>query len=158
MKTKTIHIHTSIRSPERMKTLLEALKKKNACQKAIDWLQTQSSPEEAWRTCEHGDWMLWHLKYAKKLDAKKIVKIACECARLALPYVKEGEGRPLHAIELAERWANGEAITQSELEAAYAAAYAAYAAHAVAADAAVLKQCSDIVRKYFPEAPGVSEN
>jgi len=41
---------------------------------------------------------------------------------------------------------------------AHAAAHAAYAAHAVAADAAVLKQCSDIVRKYFPEAPGVSEN
>ena len=70
-----------------MKALLRDLADRRACREAVDWLNTQASPEDAWRECERGDWMLWYLKYTEKLDTKKIVKIACVCARLALKYV-----------------------------------------------------------------------
>ena len=70
------------------------------------------------------------------MNRKLIVLAACECARLTLPYVRSDELRPLHAIELAEKWAHGDAlISIADLHAAAHAAYAAYAA-ADAADAA----------------------
>jgi hypothetical protein len=73
---------------------------------------------------------------------RSLTLAACECARLTLPHVRSGEDRPLRAIELAERWARGEAVLRDELRDAaaaadayadaYAAAYAAYAAYAAA--------------------------
>ncbi|MDP2730557.1 MAG: hypothetical protein Q8O55_08735 [Dehalococcoidales bacterium] len=137
------------------------------CQESIDWAKTQPDWQTAWNNCERGDWMLHRL--ARNMGEwgspahRKLVLAACQCARLALPYVAEGEKRPLLAIELAERWAKGEAISREQLrnaaDAAYTsdAAYAAYAAYASAtADAAhkkPLKECADIIRKAYPEAP-----
>ena len=118
------------------------------CTDALEWLRTQPDAKTAWEKSERGDWMLYH---AGKLagepgsDARRhLVLAACACARPALKYVKKGELRPLQAIEIAERWARGEANAPSLQEvrhaahAAYAAAHAAYAADAaahVAADA-----------------------
>ena len=89
--------------------------------------------------------------------------VACECARLALPYVPKGEKRPLKAIEVAEAWVRGEVTIEEVRDVADAAdaAYAAYAADAAyttyaacAADAAarknILAKCADIVRKHYP--------
>jgi acyl-CoA reductase-like NAD-dependent aldehyde dehydrogenase len=79
----------------------------------------------------------------------------------------------LKAIKTAEAWVHGEGdIILEDIRKASAAAYAAYAADAAAdaayaayaaaaaADAAaaaarksILKQCADIVRKYYPDAP-----
>jgi hypothetical protein len=88
--------------------------------------------------------LLWWVTKDKK-DAKwEIVKVACEIARLALPFVKAGEDRPRLAIEAAEAWADdpteenlervrrarhaAAAAAAADAAAAYAAAYAAAAA------------------------------
>ena len=102
-------------------------------------------------------WLLGRLSGKPESESrKKLVLAACQCARLALPYVKKGEARPLKAIETAEAWARGEAgITLGDVRKAAAAAYAAYAASAVAYAARVstLRECADIVRQSYPVAP-----
>jgi len=151
---------------------IKPLRKMKACEEALEWAENYDSLEEAWANCERGDWMLWILGKLsgspRTKSRKKLVLVACQCARLALPYVKEGEERPLKAIETAETWARGEsgislakvraatyAATDAAAYAAYAATDAAYAAYA-ATDAAyaanrmdILKKCADIVRQYY---------
>jgi len=119
---------------------IDKLENMHACKGACEWVGGKSL-SEAWETCERGDWMLW-LAVAVGVDRKKVVLAACECARLSLRYIPEGETRPLKAIQVAEAWVNGEASLE-EVEqagdAAYAvsvsAAYAAFAVVDVAGDA-----------------------
>jgi len=94
---------------------------------------------EEWAACQDGVAMFKAL--AKQAgppgsaSRRPLVLAACECARLALPYVRKDETRPLAAIEMAERWASGEeGVTLEQVKAAAGAA--AYASHAafVAAD------------------------
>jgi hypothetical protein len=114
-----------------------------ACKDAVEYAKGFETFAEAWNKCERGDWMLW-IAAKVTYDRKQLVRAACECARLALPYVKKGELRPLRAIEIAEAWTKGEATLEDVHsaasaaddasavdDAAYAAAYAAFsAAHA----------------------------
>ena len=126
------------------------LKLLNPCDDALDWLSESKSttPQEAWESCERGDWMLWLLgklsgikRKNSGIKRKKLVLATCGCARLVLAFVREGENRPRICIETAEKWARGKVTLQEVKEskaattAAYAAA-AAYAADAYAADAA----------------------
>jgi len=169
-----------------MKHWSDALRGLNACAEGIEWARTQPDAETAWRTCARSDWMLWLLgrqRYERETpEHRMLVSIACDCARLALPYVERGETRPLRAIEAAERYARGEAISRAELRdaaiyasddaAAYAAAAAdadaadtyaaatataatanAYAAAADATRASTRAQCADIVRRHCPASP-----
>ena len=158
-----------------MKAWIEPLKEMKACGDALEWCKGYESLVEAWAVCPRGDWMIWLLgKLSGKPESvshKKLVLVACQCARLALPYAKEGELRPLRAIEVTEAWARGdEGIRREDVRkaadaadatahAAYAAAHAAYAAADAAADAAAtsristLEKCADIVRDYYPVAP-----
>uniref|UniRef100_A0A6M3J4W9 Uncharacterized protein n=1 Tax=viral metagenome TaxID=1070528 RepID=A0A6M3J4W9_9ZZZZ len=112
------------------------LKLMNACKEAVKWCENYDSPEEAWQACEQGHWMLWllgKLSGGPETDSrKKLVLATCGCARLALTYVKEGEIRPLKAIETAEAWGRDESgVTLSDVRAAAnAAADAVYAANA----------------------------
>jgi len=124
-----------------MKRWTRELVKLDACQEAVDWSQQFETFEEAWSRCERGDWMLWLMgKRAGEPDSdsrRQLVLAACQCARLALPYVQKGEERPLKAIETAEKWARREDnITLKDVEAAAHAAYAAHAAARAAANAA----------------------
>ena len=154
---------------------LRIIKKMGACEEAVEWCKQFSTFEEAWAKCEHGDWMLWLLGKLSgepgSDDRRKLVLVLCECARLALSYVREGEKRPLIAIETTEKWAKGEDnITLDDVKRAVHAAYAVHAAvhaaaHAAAdatyatvhavhaavhtAYAATLKECADIVRAYY---------
>ena len=162
-------------------SLTELLDRFHACGESRDWaesLPTDTTIEQAWQMCEHGDWMLW---IAAKLDVDQrlIVLSACGCARLALRHVADGETRPLAAIETAEAWCRGAATIEQVRAAAYAvraaesayparaAAYAARAADAAtytagaaayavrAADAAypeTLARCADIARLHIPWA------
>ena len=165
-----------------MKAWIRPIKKLGACSEALEWAEDYDNLQDAWDKCERGDWMLWLLGKQAGIpesdSRKKLVLAACQCARLTLPYVKEGEGRPLKAIETAEAWAHSEGgVTLIDVRdaaysayaaayaaySAYAAAYAAYAAYsayatAYAATAAAyaaddrtitLKQCADIVRGYY---------
>jgi hypothetical protein len=120
------------------------LKQLRACPEARGWVAEQT-PNQAWNNCQRGDWLLW---FSSKLgiDKKMIVKAACQCARLTLPYTKDP--RVLKCIEVTELWCIGQidisavrhAATAADAaataaDAAYAAA-AATAADAAAADAA----------------------
>jgi hypothetical protein len=127
------------------------LKRLGACEDAVKFLKQHESLAEAWAGCERGDWMLWLIgKLSGESgsdERKRLVLAACECARLALPFVQKGETRPLTAIETAEKWARGEeGITLEQVraaaDAAYAAHAAAYAAYA-AADAAAAATAAD---------------
>lgn len=120
-----------------MKEWIIPIAKMNPCSDALVWAENYDSLTDAWAACERGDWMLWILgKTAgspRSESRKKLVLVACQCARLGLPYVAKGEVRPLRAIETTEAWARGEGhVTLKDVKnaAAYAAACAADAAHA----------------------------
>ena len=146
-----------------MRPHIKYLKKLGACSVAVDWAKQYDSLQEAWDVCECGDWMLWLKGAQPDCPRQELVLAACECARLVLPYVPDGETRPLAAIETAEDWARGGKSTLEQVRnaanAAYAATAAANAAFAAfaAANASYAvhgktpRECADIARKYWPE-------
>ena len=145
-----------MRTATKKRTVADRIKHLKPCSEAMEWAAGYTSPAKAWAECERGDWMLWltgSLSGKPGSEARKtLVLCACECARLALPYVTAGEKRPLAAIETAERWARDEAgVTLAAAD--YAAAQCA--ANAYSANA-VLKDCADIVRKHYPRPPKIT--
>lgn len=122
---------------------LTDLKAHRPCTEAYQWAQQFGSWEALWDNCERADWMLWIIgKTAKESDRKIIVKIACECARLALPYTKDA--RVLKCIEATEAWMRDEATVEQVRE-----------ARSDAADARTKMRldCAEIVRRNWPIAP-----
>ena len=107
-----------------MKELLLKLK---ACGPAIDWAGDKTI-EEIWATCHRGDWMLW---LARNLDIdKRVVTLAKgHCANTVRHLMKDE--RSIDAVDMAIKYGEGNA-TDTELAAAYAAAYAADASSAAA--------------------------
>jgi len=120
----------------KMQKLLRDL---GACSDAREWAKGKSLAE-IWAQCGRADWLLWLIgrMEGKKgwPDRKAIVLVACDCAELALPYVKAGEDRPRIAIETARAWVRGEASIEEVRKARDAADAAADAAYAADADAA----------------------
>ena len=119
---------------------IKKLKEMGACSSGIEWSKNYEDSQQAWEACERGDWLLWLISWkAGKSGSdsrKKLVLVACECARLAWKWMHD-EGRT--AIILTEKWANGDSsISRNDLRnaAANAAAYASikvfYAANAAA--------------------------
>ncbi len=148
------------------KSFAASLRRLGACQEARAWARGKTLAE-AWGQCERGDWMLWLA--ARRAPRRLVVLAACACARTALVYAPAVEERPRRAIEIAERWARGDAVTPAECRAAYFAAYfaayaadvAAYAAAAAAAAAAddayaayaaddALRKMAALVRQHIP--------
>lgn len=110
------------------------LKEMGACMEAIKIIRHYETAQEWWDQTKRPDWMfllIENLSGKKESDKRrKLVLIACKCARLALPYVEKDEKRPLEAIETAEAWAKCEnGITLEQVRNVTAAAYA-YAATA----------------------------
>ena len=171
-----------------MKEWLKPIQALGPCQEAMEWADQFNSLQEAWDACESGSWMVWLVASVAageqgSPERRQLVLVACECARLTLPYVPAGEIRPRQAIETAEAWARGEATLEqvwaagdaaraaawdagdaawaAARDAAWAAGDAAWAAARDAARAAAwaaawpatLRQCADIVRRHYPEAP-----
>ncbi len=129
------------------KKWLKDLIKLDPCPEAVEWAKSYESPDDAWAKCKRGDWMLWVAgrlsEDANSASRKKLVLAACKCARLALPYVRPGETRPRAAIDLTERWANGDQSVTLEMVGGAAraawdagAAMAAWDAARAAGDAA----------------------
>ena len=116
----------------------EYLKSINACDPACKW-QEGKDLETVWNTCERGDWMIWLLVNSEnEVTDRELRLIAVKCARQVQHLMKDE--RSINALDVAERFANGEA-TQEELNAAWDAAWAARdaawaAAWAAAGDAA----------------------
>lgn len=121
------------------KELTQTLKELGACAEAREWA-AKKTLAEAWQECPRGDWLLWLAAGQIGMPGwpthQAVVLAACACAETALVYVPAGEDRPRLAIEIARKWARGEA-TVAEVRAASAAAYASAAsASAYAASAA----------------------
>src|SRR3990167_7344666 len=95
-----------------MKTFIRKIQQLGACKQAIEFVKTCESPVHAWNTCTRADWMLWLIGNTMDVEAerKTLVTIACECARLALPYTKDP--RVLKCIEVTEAWVRGEATVK----------------------------------------------
>lgn len=87
------------------------LRHAGACHEARDWARGLPL-SKVWASCERPDWMIWLV--ATLLSRQRVVSVVCACARTLLAYVPPGEGRPLAAIEMAERWA-GWTVTFKEL-------------------------------------------
>ena len=100
------------------------------------------SYQEFWDNSPRGDWLIYFAAKEGSVPRKLIVKAACQCVRLSLPYVKQDELRPFQAIETTELWPEDKATIEEvklAVDAAYSAnaadsaSYAAYYAAAVAA-------------------------
>lgn len=78
------------------------------------------SYQEFWLMCQRGDWLLFFITKEGTTPRKLIVKAACQCARLSLPYIKAGELRPLKAIKTTELWLEDKATIKEVKNAAYA--------------------------------------
>ena len=111
-----------------------------ACDDGAVWAEGKSA-RIAWETCQRADWMLWALDRIGYDDKKTLRLYACACVRRTplangrtvwdlLP-----DERSRTAIDIAERYANGNASVD-DLTAAGTAAWAAAEAAARAAEAA----------------------
>mgnify|MGYP001561468233 CR=1 FL=1 len=99
-----------------------------ACPDAVAWARSYTTPEAAWEACERPDRMFWVASRLATLRRhhQAIVLAVADCAQTALKYVPAGEGRPLAAIEAAEKWAL--APSEENRAAAGSAAWAAWKA------------------------------
>jgi hypothetical protein len=108
----------------------------DACKEVRDWAITQPTIADVWDNCPRGDWLVWIARRLNAADDRTLRLFAVWCAR-STPL---GDGRVTGdlltdprsraALEVAERYAHGQA-TKEEL----AAAYATYATDATAATA-----------------------
>jgi len=129
------------------------LKRLGACDEAREWAKTVPSLKDAWTACPRADWMFWALREIGFADDRKYRLYACACVR-GTPLA---DGRTLWdlltdersrtAVEVAERFAKGEATeaerqTARDAADASAASAAAYAAAAYAASAAAYAAAS----------------
>jgi len=124
-----------------------------ACQNAVKWARGYRTFRAAWLACQRADWLLWWAGQAARttVERRRVMRAACDCARLSLQYVPQGEERPLQAIEAAETWAKPStraasaahsAAASTARDAAYAAAYDAEAAASAASVAAAASAAS----------------
>lgn len=155
------------------------------CEKPQKWAEAYPTLEEAWQACSRPDWLIWLLGVAKAGDEySRLRLIACDLAEAVLYLIPEGENRPRQAVEIARKFAIGEA-THEELAAARATAgdaaeatwteaggaamVAVYAtmddawhsaAHVCYAIKGLIRpqevvQC-EIIRRYFPQCPALT--
>jgi hypothetical protein len=124
------------------------LRKLGACHEATEWADTQPDLQTAWQNCQRSEWMLWLMDHTTvdPNDPRRRL-MACDFAEAVLHLAPKGEDRPRKAVEVARRFANGQA-TEEELaaassaardaasSAAWAAAWAAACAMNAARDAA----------------------
>ena len=103
-------------------SLRKNLLKINACGEGMEWLADQTA-EDAWATCQRGDWMLWAGSRCG-VDLQTITITKVKCARLVQHLMQDQ--RSLDALDVAEQFALGNATRKQLAAAAAAATYAAY--------------------------------
>ncbi len=126
--------------PPPMKTTEQFCTEYNACSEGREWaLANCKDMQEVWQTARP-DWLIWVATRKGVLTEKELRLFAVFCARSVEHLLTDDRSR--NAIDVAERFANGEA-TSEELAAAGAAAGAAAwdAAGAAAWDAAGFAAC-----------------
>ena len=127
---------------------------RKACRDARDWLKTlpaDATMSDAWAQCRRSDWMQWAAIHSPFLETDERWRLA-GCAIIRRTPLHDGrtvwdlltDERSRNAVEVAERFARGEASSE-ELASAASDAYAAYAAsdaYAAAAYAAYAASAS----------------
>jgi hypothetical protein len=109
--------------------LQRLLAKYGACEEAREWCRAYETPAAAWEACSNPEWMLWALDAIGLLTDQDARLFACWCVR-ETP-LADGrkvwdlltDERSRKAVEVAERFAVGEA-TEEEMAAAWAAVWA----------------------------------
>ena len=111
-----------------MQPHLALLKRLQACPEARAFAATHPDLESAWNACEHPDWMIWLLRRLQFQERATYCLFACRCVRdtpLADGSKVWGlltDPRSRAAVEVAERFARGEATPAELAEARRAAA------------------------------------
>jgi hypothetical protein len=100
--------------------LQELLAKFHACAEAREWAGSRTLAA-AWAECPRSDWMLWLLEMLGYADRRVLRLFACWCVRQEPCWSLLADERSRSAVEMAERYARGEA-TGDELAAACDAA------------------------------------
>lgn len=77
----------------------------NPCSNGLAWARKFPTAQAAWDACENPEWMCWLLGKIGA-DRRDLTLLACEFARLALPYANGDEAEL--AIATAEQWAHGD--------------------------------------------------
>jgi len=96
---------------EELNSLQRHLERLHPCGNALAWAGSYDDPIDAWRACPRGDWLLW-LALKLHVERKTLVRAACACARLALPFTQDE--RPVRAIRIAELSAGGDSAVTIE--------------------------------------------
>lgn len=106
-----------------MKTIEDFCRIHNACSGGRTWaIANCSNMQEAWEKAPYPVWVLWIATRRGVLTDRELRLFAVWCARRVQHLLTDP--RSINAIDVAERYANGEA-TDEELAAALAAASAA---------------------------------
>jgi hypothetical protein len=105
-----------------MNTLQTKLKELEACDEAIEWAKDYDTLQQAWDNCQRGDWMIWLINEMEWSNEKDLRLMAVAFARQVQHLMNDQ--RSINALDVAERYANGEANIE-ELTAAWVAAWAA---------------------------------
>lgn len=129
-----------------MKDLLKEL---NACDEAIEWVGDKTW-EEAYNTCERGDWLLWLFQKTNPDDLQRLTLAKGHCANTVRHLMISD--RSIKAVDAAIAFGEGKA-TKEELDiavasAAYSADYSAFAAYDYAIAAAFAAAASYIAAAY----------
>jgi len=124
--------------------LSRILRKLGACDEAREWADGKDLVT-AWTTCNRSDWMLWLLDALGYRDDRTLRLFACWCVKQEPCWSLLSDERSRTAVEVAERYARGEA-TDEELAAACEAAWAAEDAAEAAAWAAASAAASAAAR------------
>ena len=117
---------------ETMTEVKQFADKHGACRDGAKWANQYKTLAEVYDNCERGDWLLWMLRHAKKINKRQAVQIAIFCAERVLPICEKAnpdDNRPRKAIEAASAYLkNPCAKTKAAADAADAADAAAAAA------------------------------
>src|SRR3990167_932116 len=106
-------------------TMQEFAERFQPCPEAQEWAKANcTSMREVWEKAQP-DWLVWVATRQGVLTDQQLRRFACWCVRQVWPLLKDERSR--HAVEVAERYAEGMA-TAEELAAARADAEAAWAA------------------------------
>ena len=120
---------------------LNWLQTNKACDPSIQWIEEKNiqSLEEAWNTCERGDWLLW-MATKLNVDKRKLVLCAALCARTVVQRMQDARSRD--AVRVAFLWGRSKA-TDEQLSSARKAAWAAAGGSGAAAAAARAADADD---------------
>ena len=126
------------RFPRGYRNVVRWLNRRGACSEGMAWVKENKfeSLADLWDNCHRSDWMLWLLDRVGYENDRDLRLFACACVRAI--WDKLTDERSRRAVEVAEKYAFGDA-TDEELVAAWDAAGDAARAAAWDAQANMLR-------------------